>query len=220
MLSGKLEKDNVNSLSRLYNVSDILYFLKKGQSVFLMVPHYGNWELGGWSLALEQPFKVIAVYKPLSNKTFDRKIYDTRARWGTLPVPMESIVKYVIKYRNEPAVFVFIADQNPTHLEACYWTNFMGKPVPVFWGPEKLARKFNIPVFWAHAQPMTDSTQEIFFSPIATNPAQTSEGYITASFMNRLEKLLKSVPPYWLWSHRRWKHSHKFNPEIHKFVIV
>ncbi|NPA34678.1 MAG: hypothetical protein GXO48_07115 [Chlorobi bacterium] len=220
MLYGNLTRLDILSLSRLYNVDDILSFLRQGRSVFLMVPHYGNWELGGWSLALEQPYRVIAVYKPLSNERFDKKIYKTRSRWGTLPVPMESIVKYVIKYRNEPAVFVFIADQNPTHLEACFWTEFMGKPVPVFWGPEKLAHKFNIPVFWAHAQPISDSYQEVFFSPIATEPTKTKEGFITASFMNRLENLIKTIPPYWLWSHRRWKHSNKFDSKIHKFVKV
>ncbi len=218
MLYANLSKADILSMSHLYNVDEILFFLKRGRSVFLMVPHYGNWELAGWSLAIQQPYRVIAVYKPLSNKRFDKKIYATRGKWGTIPVPMENIVKYVIKHKDDPAIFVFIADQNPTHLEACYWTEFMGRPVPVFWGPEKLARKFNIPVFWAHAQPVSNSYQEVFFSPIANDPARTPQGFITASFMKRLENLLRSMPPYWLWSHRRWKHSNKFDPKIHKFV--
>jgi KDO2-lipid IV(A) lauroyltransferase len=43
------------------------------------------------------------------------------------------------------------------------------------------------------------------FVPLIEEPKQATEYEITVAHVQYLEKVIKEEPPYWLWSHRRWK---------------
>ena len=39
------------------------------------------------------------------------------------------------------------------------------------------------------------------------NPAETKYGEVTQKYMAKVEEIIRRKPEYYLWSHRRWKHS-------------
>ena len=43
------------------------------------------------------------------------------------------------------------------------------------------------------------------FDLLVEHPKQTADGEITEMFARRLEKTICDNPPYWFWSHKRWK---------------
>lgn len=43
------------------------------------------------------------------------------------------------------------------------------------------------------------------FDLLVEHPKQTADGEITEMFTRRLEKTICDNPPYWFWSHKRWK---------------
>ena len=42
---------------------------------------------------------------------------------------------------------------------------------------------------------------------ICERPSELPDGAIMQRYTELLEETIKSNPPYWLWSHRRWKHN-------------
>ncbi len=188
-------------------------------AVIMLVPHYGNWELAGLFLALRGGRQVVAVYKPLSLSLFNRLVNRARSRFGTVLVPMASVYRSIVRGYREKIVYVFIADQNPVHLSACYWTPFFGRLVPAFSGPEKIAMKWKLPVVYAWADPAENSSYDIHVINLSgSNKVYKEPGYLTALYMSVSELIVSNKPPYWLWTHRRWKHSKKFNPAVHRLI--
>ena len=63
--------------------TDVLdkYFDQK-RSVIIATGHYNNWELFVLALAAPLKHKAIAIYKPLSNSFFDKKMKDMRTKFG------------------------------------------------------------------------------------------------------------------------------------------
>ncbi|MEM9981189.1 MAG: lipid A biosynthesis acyltransferase, partial [Bacteroidota bacterium] len=46
----------------------------------------------------------------------------------------------------------------------------------------------------------------LYFEEVATPPyTHDQEGAITARYVRLLTQQIKYNPPYWLWSHKRWK---------------
>lgn len=189
----------------------LLEALGRGRPLFLLVPHYGNWELAGLYLALTQPADVVAVYKPQRMRWVDSLLRRWRQRFGSTLISMEEAARFVLRYANRQYIMVFIADQNPVHLHVNYWVKFFGRWVPVWAGAERLARRVGAAVLFACAVPDGATSYRIVFEKICDEPAHLpAEGSIMEAFMRRLEEQIRRLPPYWLWTHRRWKHSHRW----------
>jgi len=50
---------------------------------------------------------------------------------------------------------------------------------------------------------------EATFIPITTAGKSTNEHEITDKFLRLTEQQIRENPPYYLWTHRRWKHRNK-----------
>jgi KDO2-lipid IV(A) lauroyltransferase len=100
------------------NLELLTKHLQNGRSVIAVSGHYGNWEWGPVAIALELKEKVLVVYKPLSDKRFERLMNRMRSRFGSIMVPMKLTMRKVIEYKNEPHVLVLVGDQTPTREES------------------------------------------------------------------------------------------------------
>jgi KDO2-lipid IV(A) lauroyltransferase len=105
----------------------------------------------------------------------------------------------------EPAAFYMIADQSPSNARLAYWVRFMNQETATLHGPEKYARIYNMPVFYADIRKVKRGFYVTEFILVSENPAQTRTGEITQKFMQILEEKIRENPQYYLWSHRRWK---------------
>ena len=48
---------------------------------------------------------------------------------------------------------------------------------------------------------------ELTLKPVSLHPKEEAYGDITFKHNKMLEELIMNKPEYWLWSHKRWKHS-------------
>ena len=85
----------------------------------------------------------------------------------------------------------------------------MGITVPVFNGPETLARKLNLAVLFAKVSKIKRGRYSLEFVTISENGGLTEENEITDTFLRLTEARIKEKPQYYLWTHRRWKHRNK-----------
>jgi KDO2-lipid IV(A) lauroyltransferase len=180
----------------------------KGKSAFLILGHYGNWE---WLTAIPlfaNEHKSVSIYKPLKNKNFDNLINKLRSSTGAKMVDMRNILREILENRskNVPALYLSIADQTPPKGEIRYWTQFMNQETPFYNGTEKLAIKYNIPVYYLSITKIKRGYYTFVIEPICIESEKTDTDWITGQYAARLEKEILNRPEHYLWSHRRWKH--------------
>jgi KDO2-lipid IV(A) lauroyltransferase len=182
----------------------------RGKMVMAVLGHYGNWEyMAALGLSIDHP--VVAIYKPLRNKYFDRMIRQNRAAFGVIPVPMKSIARKLVEYhgKKEAVLTLFLGDQRPQYQQIHYWTKFMGLDTPMFLGTEKLARKLDAAVVFLKVRKLLRGRYEVEVELICESPEGLGPYEITERHVAILEELIREEPAFWLWSHRRWKHSYE-----------
>lgn len=201
-------KKSMMKRCHVVNIDEIARFTKEGRSVACIMGHYCNWEwVGSYPLWDSIP-QFTPIYKPLHNKVMDKLFINIRSRFGAFPVEKKKVLRSIINNKRAGIVSVmgFVGDQTPTRKNIRYWTNFLNQDTPVFLGVEKIARKFDMPVFFVKMNKLKRGHYSIELELICESSKDTKEFEITEKHTRILENHIKENPAYWLWSHRRWKH--------------
>ena len=181
---------------------------EKGKSILLLMGHYGNWE---WcsTMPIYLKHEVLAIYKPLHNSYYDRFIRKNREKYGVVTVPTDKTLRVMTDYhaKNIPILTMFLADQRPRLAQIQHWIRFLNQDTPVILGPEKIARRLDEAVVFFNVIPVKRGYYEVEFDLLFENPSETEIYQITEAYFSRLEQMIVKKPPYWLWSHKRWRHS-------------
>ena len=180
-------------------------FAEKGQSIIFIGGHYNNWEICAQAFSMYSKHKCIGIYKPLSNKFLNDKIYTSRSKYGLNLVSMKKSKKSFEK-GNEAKAIVFGSDQNPSNPKSAYWLKFLNQDTAVLFGAEKYAKEYDWPVVYVSISKVKRGYYEAEYSLITDKPTKQPYGKITEDFTKRLEQDILNQPQYWLWSHKRWKH--------------
>ena len=183
------------------------YFIQKNTSIVCVLGHCGNWE---WiSISHQITFKhlLTVVYHPLSNKNFDTFMLKLRSRFGGDMVPMHGLYKRLLTLKKEGVLNTIgmVGDQTAPP-ESSYWTTFLNQDTPVFFGSEKLAKKFNYPMMYLSIKKTKRGYYTVSSQIISETPNTHPDGELTEIHTRLLEKDIRETPYSWLWSHRRWKH--------------
>jgi KDO2-lipid IV(A) lauroyltransferase len=182
-------------------------YARQGRSVVLLYGHYGNWEWSGLPARYDIQACGVPAYRPLKNKVFDRFMLQVRARYAHEMAPLKQVVRILLRLQQEgkPLVVGLIADQSPDPRHA-HWTTFMNQDTAVNDGPEKLASRMKLPVFYLSIHKEKRGFYRMTFREVAPHPADLPEGEVSRRFMALLEQDIRQNPAAYLWSHRRWKH--------------
>ncbi len=178
---------------------------EKHPYVIAVLGHCGNWEWVNAAYGASFQTPLLGVYHPLSNKKFDAWMYGLRSKFGTIPVPMKELLRYINQNKEKKYIIGLIADQSapPEH---SYCMEFLNKKTTVFKGPEKLAKKLGAPVVYFHVLKTNRGNYRVDAELITENPISEPEMAITARHLKALEKNIHAQPEFWLWTHKRWKH--------------
>ena len=182
--------------------------LKSGKSVILYLGHYGNWEWVTYSARHFLPEAVMCeIYHPLSNKVMDHVMLTLRSRFGTENIPMSRAVRRLLEIDRSGGRFVcgFIADQRPFTPELKHWTDFMGIDTPYVNGGEVIGARTGAAYVYVEMLPVARGRYLLEFRPL--HPVADAENPYTCAYLRELERTIRRNPPYWLWSHNRWKRS-------------
>ena len=211
------ENENARRLHYI-NPELLKNYYNQGKSIVLLLSHYGNWEFPTRISKLSS-HDILAIYKPLQNKYFDRLFLQLRGQFGAIGIPMESTLRTLLTYQrnNKLAVLYTIADQRPQWTSIQHWTTFLNQDTPVIIGPEKIARRFNLPVYFLDLQKIRRGYYSAELKPICENPKDVPEFDITRKYLAMLERNILERPELWLWSHKRWKY---FRHEVQNPVYI
>tara|TARA_B100000780_G_scaffold273066_1_gene236121 strand:+ start:287 stop:1084 length:798 start_codon:yes stop_codon:yes gene_type:complete len=202
-----ISEKRINKKIKIKNPELLNEMAKNGQNIILIGGHYNNWEMSAQKMPLECKHELFAIYKPLSNEFFDKKMKDSREKFGLIMIPMKETKNYFNTDDKKPRAIIFGSDQSPSNAKNAHWINFLNQESGFLYGAEKYAKEFNWPVVYVSIQKSERGTYEVSFHLITDQPKQEPNGKIIKDFANLLEADINHNPPYWLWTHNRWKKS-------------
>ena len=203
-----------NNVGLLNDITDT------GQNVIIVGGHYANWE---WVFSLADLTKIspIATYLKINNPYFEKFMLKNRLRFGGELIETKNLRKTLKKYHSQNKTFILglLADQSPQRHRAKYWRSFLGvAPVPVFTGPEELAKQYRAAVVFMRINKLKRGYYNIDFELITDSPEKYEDYDLTDIYIEKLEKQIKQKPQYYLWTHKRFKHLDKI-PENLTVVV-
>lgn len=192
---------------RYLNMEDLKRWTE-GRSWISAMAHYGSWEYTTNFDLYHTHDETLAVYRPLSDRGAERFYRRIRSRFGVRPVPMHDVGREMVRCVREgrSATLALIADQTPPWPEIQNWTPFLERWTPFFMGMEKIAVKFRLPVVFLDVRKVRRGYYEAAFELLYDGREAVAEGEITRRYAERLERMIRQRPEWWMWSHRRWKH--------------
>ena len=202
------------------NVKLINDISASGQNVIIVGGHYGNWE---WifSLATSTFIPPMATYLKINNPYFEKFMLKNRLRFGGELIETKKLRETLKQYHSQNKLFMLglLADQSPQRHRAKYWRSFLDAgPVPVFTGPEKLTKQYNAAYVFMNIKKVKRGYYNVDFELITKNPGKFNNYELTDIYLEKLEKQIKDLPQYYLWTHNRFKHLGKI-PKKSKVTV-
>jgi KDO2-lipid IV(A) lauroyltransferase len=182
------------------------------KSCIVYLGHCCNWEwISSVPLHVDKKIRCGQIYHPLENKIFDELFLKVRGKFGAANISMNHTIRQIAEWRKEGRQFMigFIADQTPNWNSIRYWIDFLHQDTPVFLGPERIARQTESVVFYADVKRLKRGYYHCEFALLSAAPQELPENALTDRYFQLLEKTIRENPPYWLWSHNRWKRQRK-----------
>ena len=186
-------------------------YLKQGKSIAFISAHQGNWE---WFASAPLVFNCRArgAYTSLGNRYFDKIVKASRERFGFICYDSSKTVKafYEDYKQKKQSIYLLISDQSPQLEHSAYWKEFFGIKVPFHIGAESLAKKFDLVVINSSTKRIKRGYYETEFTLISNAPKTVNNYKIIDKYISLTETAIKKQPEFYLWSHKRFKHQHRF----------
>ncbi len=214
--TGGMNEKDFRKRMKLKNPELIDPFYDKGKSAVVLTMHYNNWE---WGIFLGEyvKHKILAVYKPLHNETFDDYMRKSRSRFKTELIKNNQVLRRVLLARNkkEPVVVWLAGDQTPPEYHK-FWFNFLNRAAMFYPGPAFISKRFNQPVFFMKIEKTARGKYLTSIELLFEQTQNISEEEIISTYIKKMEEVIREKPEYYLWSHKRWKHTRPADAAINK----
>ncbi len=186
-------------------------YYKQGKSLIMATGHYANWEWPAVTLPFHSSHTGTGIYQKLSNQFFDKKLRQTRAKFGMKLMSTKEVATFFEAHQNDLCTYGFINDQSPSDPKKGHWVKFLNRDTCFLLGVEKYARLYNYPVLYGKITNVKRGFYRIEYEAVSDNPATSSPFEITEKCVQINEQIIREAPEFWLWSHRRWKHQKPSN---------
>jgi len=209
----KIRDYNWTDHIRLINAEPLLSLLHQDRPVILVTGHFGNFEIGGFSLGvLTYPSHAIA--RPLDNPYLNRFVKEFRESTGQFLIDKIGGTPEAIHVLEQNGLMAFLVDQWAGR-KGCM-VKFFDQPASTFKAIAVLSLQFNAPIVVCHPlrqQNGTDQFQPLHFDmhiteildPLHLPPDIQNVKEITQWFTHVLESGIRQCPEQYWWLHRRWR---------------
>lgn len=197
------------------NIELINQFHEQQKPVIMVGGHYGNWELYAITIGIELQSTPIALYTPLTNKFINKKITESRSKYGLEMLSISKVKKKLKGDNIKQYAVIFVSDQSPRKTQKAYWMRFLNQETGVQHGAEKMAKEQNAAVVFGNIYKVKRGFYEVEYQLICRNANKTPYGFITQKHTQMLEKDIQKQAEFWLWSHKRWKHQRPADEPLH-----
>lgn len=177
----------------------------RNKSLFLAIPHSGNWEWFGKRMQTLSAHYPMAIYKKVQNAIFEQFMLELRTNFNGDMVESNTALRTLAHRTNQLVEVLVLADQSPMGQKSDYWTEFLHQETSWFIGLERMAKYLDFPVVFVAMKRTGRGRYEVTFHTITETPKETEKGFIMEQYARHIEHFIQEQPDNWLWSHRRWK---------------
>lgn len=198
---------------RITNEKEAAEFVKDKKGGIILASHYANFEWVSlrfirWLASHDIPSS--AIYAKLSNKVFEHILLRIRGRWETNLIPKKQAILESMRMLKQGHMIGFMSDQSPPANTPVYMIDFLGKPTRWLPGVAKLALRAKGPVLYADITRIGRGMYEVEIKRLISGDETIKDRDVAAkklieSYVSHLEVGIRRDPPFWLWSHKRWK---------------
>jgi KDO2-lipid IV(A) lauroyltransferase len=185
--------------------------LLSGRPALLVTGHFGNWEMGGYTLGLFG-FKTYAIARTLDNPYLDRFLKTFRQRTGQEILAKHGEIDKIDHLLRSEGVLATLGDQDAG--QKGMYVTFFDRPASTHKAIALMSLQYDAPMVVlgiAHVgEPMRHQLiiQDVILpEEYAGQPDALRR--MTQRFTTALETLIRQHPEQYLWLHRRWKHQPK-----------
>ena len=199
----------------IVNHRPMVDLLLSERPVLIVSGHFGNWELGGYVLALFG-FRTHAIARPLDNPYVDAYFRRFREHTGQKMLAKHGDFDQMQKVLATNGIMLTLGDQDAG--QRGLFVEFFGRPASTHKAVALLALEYNVPMIV-----MTSTRAPVSGAPgsanwryqVASDDTILPEEYkgradaipaITKRFTSALERMIRRAPEQYFWLHRRWKH--------------
>ena len=115
---------------------------------------------------------------------------------------------YLREHPDEQRFLALVSDQSPNP-KSHYVMRWLNQDTAVVKGMERIARKEDCKVYYSTIMRTGRGRYEARLRLLADHVGDMEEGQLTASFFHALEEDIRREPTLFLWSHNRWKLTHR-----------
>jgi KDO2-lipid IV(A) lauroyltransferase len=182
----------------------------RGQGVFFLSAHFGNWEAGALVLGLlGEPIAVVA--RPMDNAGIERELARRRTKFGNRLISKHDAAGELIRAMRKNETVAVLIDQNVLENEAIF-VPFFGRPTATTPSLARLQMKTGAAVVPGFIYPRGGGRWEGRIEPpiyreefLEIDDRAERVRRATARYMEVIETAVRRSPASWMWMHNRWK---------------
>ena len=198
---------------RLVGAEPLLSLLHQDRPVLLVTGHFGNFEIGGFSLGI-LTYPSHAVARTLDNPYLNRFIKKFRESTGQFLISKNGGAPEIIHVLEQSGLMAFLADQSAGR-KGCM-VKFFAKPASTFKAIAVLSLQFNAPIVVCYPLRQKEDSDQFrmlhfdmhiteILDPLDLPQEMQNVKDITQWFTHVLESGIRQNPEQYWWLHRRWK---------------
>lgn len=204
-----LTESEVRKRMKFENPEILNRLTKNGNSCFISLGHYANWE---WvpSIGMYLAPEIVQgqVYQKIRNNAFDKLFRVIRSKFGPTSIERNDVIRTLVRHKEEgkPMVIGFLSDSRPHPNENNHWIKFLNQDTPVQLGMERIASWGGYAIVYLDLKKVKRGYYIGKFFVITADASTEPKFSIMQKYMRKLEETILSEPAYYLWSHNRWKY--------------
>jgi len=202
--SNSISKKELSKRVKFENFDVINDHVTKNERVIVLTSHQCNWE---WLLLSSQDklkSDLHVIYKSLSNRSFDKILYESRSRFGSKLIESKNSIMFLKKKLKKVKVLAMVADQSPNINNRKVWYNMLNQKTAFYQSVNFIPKFTNSIVYFASMKRESRGSYSVKFDLIS-KPPYNKKTEILSDYVQKIESLIKKRPAEWLWSHKRWK---------------
>lgn len=195
---------------KVVNAGLVEEIARTGAPIFLYLGHYCNWEwVPSITLHFSTPRTTSQIYKPLRDKAFDRVMLRIRSRFNALNIPQNQAFRTLYHLKSEGSFICGILDDHsPNHDRSHHYMTFLNHPGTIInVGAEELGNRIGAKFLYLDVEKNSRGHYTLTFKPIDPTDFPGDKYPVSHQYMLMLEATIRRQPPYWLWSHKRWRYT-------------
>lgn len=204
---GRMGPEEIRDRTRMVGFEAVREAVAEGKGAIVVTGHFGNWEIGGASLAA-RGIPMDAIAQRQRNPLVDAEVNQHRRRLDMTIIYRGGAIRKMLRSLRSGRMVGIVGDQNLK--KGGVFVDFFGRKASTAPGFAILALRAGAPVFNGCALREPGFPQRYVVTLERVEIATTGDFEedvlrLTQAHTTWLEGKVRETPEQYLWAHRRWK---------------